>query len=373
MKKKAISAVLILSLALTACGAHDTVVGDDMNDIAETTAAAVTETEAPKTEAEKVAEETSAAETTEATTEAVVGGGEKLYNTATLTTAMSLSGVLKFPKEFAYYNPPAVGEHEELPVKAVSNSDGTMTVSWRGMKTISLPEWGIDSITVCNTLFPDDESVVLSIPEDRIQYYKFTNEKLVSEGFWNVGPEEPKIAHVSPYIFYEDIEDQLKSDEYIVFDDSVLYPGAFSRRSADALFQTWRTKATYVPKKTDLDELTGSELFRMYYPYYFNQHGMNFMDEVFALEADGYQYFLVFTILDDKENWCRMSVNEGENNLYGATLFRIKDGICQGFMYLTRFYDTNQYEADYVLNHSLQMTGLENVTGGKICENFNGQ
>ena len=234
-------------------------------------------------------------------------------------------------------------------------------------RTVTLPEWGIERITVDSEIFPDDENNILKLDESKIKKRKLTAEELA-----RIGKAEDEDVEVLYYDGEALIERESYDDiENVCYDLSPLYPGSITRSGEQAFFQVFVTNFNddINLEETDLSE---AELFEKLYPY--GSYDYEFSEDIFdynVFVTDDAKY-VVFKVKDLNGNRTAHSnqydKNTKNNIRNGFCLMRIKDGICQGIMYKTM--DIFALEkAPYILGVSLNLYDV-NMIKEKPCERY---
>lgn len=352
MKKAFIKTIGVLAIVaivagLVACGNNE-----DINETEAWETATAPETQPPETSAPT---EAAVEVETEPETEAVP---KKQYTLE--KWQVGLEEVFPQLEKFAYPPAPEIGETKMINYYATDEdtSDGMLEVWDIELKSVALPEWGISKISVDPNLFPEDESSIVKITEDQIKRYPAFDSEIKDYGEFPEGWTHPMINKT---LYTE----EMGCDRNQCFDDSILFPGAFSRKTVDSCFRVWRCTG----ELDILDEAVDNiQMLNEYYPYSMNGWLIQ-TNGKYVASIDGYDYAFI-NILEPYEVDLIKDNKENKYARKGVVLLRIKDGLCEGMLYMHES-DKVNYMCNYIYLHSLVYDGeLTDITGGNLCTGY---
>lgn len=239
---------------------------------------------------------------------------------------------------YSFQMPPEIGEPAAEVAYALwkkedgSGYDGeTMTA-----RTVALPEWGIASITLDASLFPEDESNILKLDESKIIKRKLDSEELEFCGYG--ADEEVEVYDYAEKIFL----DQYGYDMYdeAVVDLSPLYPGSLTLCSPLTFFQLFVTDIDFELTDELIESHSTTELFDMLYPYTmkdiarkYDEYENGIGRSSVTRTKDGTTYVYIACV--DEPNRSIVQPLKEDEDFYrkrGGVFMRIKDGKCQGII-----------------------------------------
>ena len=318
----------------------------------------------------------------EAETEAVVTEAETIaeYEPEKTYSVAAMSPLLpdvddNVAKSMPWQVAPKLGEKEhvqyfvyvpdKVPEEHRADMEDDQTYALQAdVKTVCIPEWGIYRISVDPNLFPEDESKVYVIPKEDTEIIDTRDGAKEFMGITVDTPlKEIRYSKNGGNIFL----DELGVSKEGCVDDSALYPGAFSRESKLGTLRMWRMNTDFDPASEEAKSMNARDLVNKLYPY--APYAMTVADDFVTLEKDGYKYIWTWCYI--KNNQFVHDSMEKASSRIGGILFRLKDGVCEGIMYLAPL-DDEGLLSNYVLNQTTQFGDIADVTGGKACEGYYG-
>lgn len=308
------------------------------------------------------APETQPPETSAPTQAAVESESEKKKNQYELSKwAIAFKDVFGQYDDFAYDTAPEIGQTKEIVYFASDrDKDNNQIKVWKmDAKSVAIPEWGISKIAVDKELFPEDESSIVKITENQIKRYPaFDAEK---EYYGNIFPDDWTHPMLDKTFFLDD----MGYDTDQCFDDSILFPGAFSRRTGFSQFRIWRLKTDVDPKAEGMDNVA---LVDNFYPYTTNGFSI-WNGGLYICDMDGYTYAFIPFTENNQVQLLQKSYKE-QLDMTGTILLRIKDGLCEGILYESAA-GRPDYKANAIFLHMLTFEGeLTDLTGGRLCTGY---